>query len=153
RLAFMVHAPAPKIVATAQAVAARLETARDLLAPNAIDIDITAAEGALSFGVPGDAIKMVRAVRPNQSVAVPLAVLTQLVTSHVSAKQAANIVTELMKRGANNVQLVALGNDVDGDVGRGALPSSSLYVRMRGLTATLSPPPASSTGPGITGLA
>src|SRR5512144_2617933 len=45
------HAPAPRIVAAARAIAARLEDARSALAPHPTPTDIAAGEDALSSGV------------------------------------------------------------------------------------------------------
>src|SRR6185369_17239402 len=44
------HAPAPRIVAVARAIASRLPIARDALAPGATTSDIVAGEDALSTG-------------------------------------------------------------------------------------------------------
>jgi len=87
------------------------------------------------------ALEAVRSTSPTKPVAVPLGLLAQLVASGVPATRATQIVTELVKRGASNAQLVALGNDVNSDVGRGARANASLDVRLRGLTAVLAPIP------------
>ena len=134
-----VHAPATKIVAAARAVAERLAAARTALAPAPSPADIEAGEDALSLGVNEAALKAVRQVSPNQSVAVPLGVLAQLVTSGVPTKRAMDMVTQLIRHGATSDQLVALGRDVNSDVERGAKADASLDARMRGLTAVLAP--------------
>ncbi len=134
-----VHAPAPKIVAAARAVADRLAVARTALAPAPSPADIEAGEDALSLGVNEAALKAIREASPNQSVAVPLGVLAQLVTSGVPTKRATDMVTQLIRRGATSEQLVALGRDVDFDVERGAKADASLDARMHGLTAVLAP--------------
>lgn len=139
RFALVVHAPPSKIVATAQAVATRLEAARDVVAPHVIPGDIAAGEEALSFDVPKDVLRRVVQASANRSVAVPIGVLTQLVVSGVPAAKAGEIVTELIKRGASAAQLVALGNDVNADVRGGARAVESADIRMRGLTPLLAP--------------
>ena len=143
RFALVVHAPAAKIVATAQAVAGRLETARTVVAPHAASSDIAAGEEALSFDVPKDVLRRVALASQNRSVAVPIGVLTQLVVSGVPPTRAGDIVTELIKRGATAAQLVALGNDVNADVQSGARAVESADIRMRGLTPLLAPGAAS----------
>ena len=139
KLGLLIHTSTPRIVAAARAVADRLELARAALAPTPSPADIEAGEDALSVGIHVDALKTLRAVNPTQSIAVPLGVLEQLVASGVSTKRATDMVTQLIRRGATNVQLVALGNDVDSDVGRGARADASLDARMNGLTAILAP--------------
>jgi hypothetical protein len=134
------HATPARIVAAAAAIAARLAAARVALAPGASPADIAAGEAALGCGATTDALRAVRAATRGQSLATPLGVLAQLVTSGVPPKRAAEIVIELMRRGASSDQLVALGNDVDADVARGASALSALDTRMQGLTAVLAPP-------------
>lgn len=144
RFALVVHAAPARIVATAQAVAIRLEAARAVVAPHATAGDIAAGEEALSFEVPKDVLRKVVQASPNRSVAVPIGVLTQLVVSGVPAGKAGDIVTELIRRGASAAQLVALGNDVNGDVQSGAKAAESADIRMRGLTPLLAPAGAAS---------
>ena len=139
KLGLLIHTPTPRIVTAARAVAERLEVARTALAPSPSAADIEAGEDALSVGIHPDALKALRAVDRNKSIAVPLGVLEQLVASGVSTKRATDMVTQLIRRGVTNVQLVALGNDVDSDVGRGARADASLDARMNGLTAVLAP--------------
>jgi len=139
RFALVVHAPPSRIVATAQAVATRLEAARGVVAPHGAPADIAAGEEALSFDIPKDVLRKVAQASPDRSVAVPIGVLTQLVVSGVPASKAGQMVTELIKRGATATQLVALGNDVNADVQGGARAGESADIRMRGLTPLLAP--------------
>lgn len=134
------HSPPDRIVLAAQNVATRLEEARSVLAPKPTPADIAAGADALGVaGVTKEALRAVRATSPNKPIAVPIAVLTQLVASNVPVERATRIVTELMKRGATNAQIVTLGNDVNADVGRGARAVASLDVRLQGLNAVLAP--------------
>lgn len=137
RFAALMHAPSPKIVAVARAVADRLEVARDALAPRPTAVDIKAGEDALSAGVTPDALRLVRSVRPDRPVAVPLGLLAQLVATGVPVTRASKIVTELMRRGVDNQQLVALGNDVNSDVALGERAEASLELRTEALNAVL----------------
>jgi len=134
------HAPAPRIVAAARAIAARLEVARDALMPQPSGLEIAA--GADALGAPGVEPKQLRAVRaasPRQSVVVPLGVLAQLVSSGVSSSDATQIVTDLIKHGVSPRQLVALGNDVNSDIAHGETAAKALDIRWRGLNAVLAP--------------
>lgn len=152
RYALVVHAPPARIVATARDMAARLEVAREALAPHPSANDIAAGEAALNY-VPRTVLTRVRTASPkDSSVAVPLGVLTQLVSNGISAKYAVEIVTSLMKRGATGQLLASLSNDVNSDVQRGIRPNDALDVRMRGLTAALAPAGATAAvadAPGI----
>ena len=80
-----------------------------------------------------------RSIRPNGSLAVPLAVLTQLVASGVPVTRATRAVADLLKRGARDEQLIALQDDVRSYVAAGASPEAALDVRTRGLSAVLPP--------------
>jgi hypothetical protein len=143
----LLHSAPERIVVAAQNVAVRLEDARSALAPKPTPADIVAGGDALSVaGVTKAALQAVRSTSPNRPVAVPIAVLAQLVASGVPATRATEIVTQLVKRGASSAQLVALGNNVNSDVGHGARAIASLDVRLRGLTAVLAPTVPSVTG-------
>lgn len=137
RFAALMHAPAPKIVAVARAVADRLEVAREALAPRPTPGDIKAGEDALSAGVTPSALRLVRSVRPDHPVAVPLGLLAQLVATGVPVTRASHIVTDLMRRGADSQQLVALGNNVNADVALGERADASLDLRTQALDAVL----------------
>ncbi|HTE47966.1 MAG TPA: hypothetical protein VK636_22175 [Gemmatimonadaceae bacterium] len=146
----MLHSPPTRIVAAVQNVASRLEVARDALAPHPTMLDIEAGEKALSCKASADELRAVRAVSANQPLAVPLAVLSQLIVSGVPAKRAAVIVIDVMKRGASQTQLLALGNAVDSDVRNGTQALSALDIRTRGLNAVLAPPAAATAAQGLT---
>lgn len=137
RFAALMHAPGPKIVSVARAVADRLEVARTALAPQPTAGDIKAGEDALSAGVTPDALRLVRAVRPDRPVAVPLGLLAQLVVTGVPVARASKIVTDLMRKGADSQQLVALGNDVNSDVALGERAEAALDLRTQALDAVL----------------
>src|SRR5689334_7099008 len=96
----MKRAAGPRIQAAVSSLLGRLEAARDALVPNPTPRDITAGADALAFGATRDALKAMRAIRPNESVAVPLGVLTQLVASGVPVGRATRVVAELLRRGA-----------------------------------------------------
>jgi hypothetical protein len=131
-----------RIQAAVSTLLLRLEAARDALAPNPTPRDITAGADALAFGATREALKTMRAIRPNESVAVPLGVLTQLVASGVPVGRATRVVAELLRRGARDEQLIALNEDVRSYVAAGASPEVALDVRTRGLNAVLPPPGA-----------
>ena len=133
------RAAGSRIQAAVSMLMSRLEAARDALAPNPGPRDIAAGADALAYGVTREALATMRAIRPNESVAVPLGVLTQLVASGVPVDRATRVVADLLRRGARDEQLIALNNDVRMYVAAGASPQSALDVRMRGLNAVLPP--------------
>ena len=137
------RAAGPRIQAAVSSLLGRLETARDALAPNPTPRDITAGADALAYGATREALKAMRAIRPNESVAVPLGVLTQLVASGVPVGRATRVVADLLRRGARDEQLIALNDDVRSYGAAGASPEVALDVRTRGLNAVLPPPGAS----------
>lgn len=145
----VVHAPPQRIIAAARALAARLEVARDALAPRPTPSDIANGADALAYGATKDELRAVRSASSDQLVSTHLGVLAQLVASGVPAKRAAEIVTDLIKRHASAAQLAALGNDVNADVVRGAQAMAALDTRLRGLTAVLAPDGVVTTAPGI----
>ena len=138
QFALVVHAPPARIVATAQAVADRLGAARDAIATDTLAADIVNGEDALSFKIPKEILTRIHRAAPRASIAVSLAVLTQLVASNVPPQRAGDIVIQLMQRGATPAQLLALGNNVSSDVRRGASGAESADIRFRGLTPLLS---------------
>jgi len=147
------HSSPERIVSAAQSVATRLEEARSALAPKPTPADVVAGGDALGVaGVTKTALQAVRATSPNRPVVVPLAVLAQLVASKIPVSRATEIVTGLIKRGATNEQLVALGNDVTADIVRGARAIASLDVRLQGLNAVLAPGAVNTTTSDPVGL-
>lgn len=142
------RAAAPRIEAAVAALLHRMEISRDALAPNAAARDIVAGADALAYGATREALATMRTIRPNGSLAVPLAVLTQLVASGVPVTRATRAVADLLKRGARDEQLIALQDDVRSYVAAGASPEAALDVRTRGLNAVL---PPGGAGAGHTG--
>lgn len=133
------HAPGPRVEAAVAALYKRLETSHAALAPSPSDADVASGADALAVGVPREALTSIRALRPGRSVAVPLAVLAQLVSQGVPVARASTMVEDVLRRGATAEQLVALNDKVRSDVAAGLSAEAALDVRMRGLTAVLAP--------------
>ena len=133
-----------RITDAVAALGKRLQVARDQLAPNPSEDEIAAGADALYVGVPAPMLKKMRAAWPNRSLALPLGVLTELVAKGLPANRAAQVVTDLMARGASNVQLYALAQSVQGDVAAGWAPEAALDLRARGVMSLLPPAPAAS---------
>jgi hypothetical protein len=137
------RAAPPRIEAAVSALLNRMEVSRQALAPQPAARDIVAGADALAYGATREALTAMRAIRPSGSLAVPLAVLTQLVASGVPVARATRAVADLLKRGARDEQLIALQDDVRSYVAAGASPEAALDVRTRGLNAVLPPGGAS----------
>lgn len=140
----LMKAATPRIIAAARGTAARLEEARDALAPHPTDLDVAAGESALSSKISTKSLQDIRKASGNRSVAVPLGVLTQLVANEVDEGKATRIVVDLIRRSATTDQLIALGNGVKSDVENGTKPNLSAELRLNGLTAVLGVPTAAS---------
>ena len=133
-----------RITDAVAALGKRLQVARDQLAPNPSEDEIAAGADALYVGVPTPILKKMRAAWPGRSLALPLGVLTELVAKGLPAARAAQVVTDLMARGASNVQLYTLAQSVQGDVAAGWAPEAALDLRARGVMSLLPPAPAAS---------
>lgn len=133
-----------RITDAVAALGKRLQVAREQLAPNPSEDEIAAGADALYVGVPARTLKKMRAAWPDRSLALPLGVLTELVAKGLPAERAAQVVTDLMTRGATNVQLYALAQSVQGDVAAGWAPEAALDLRARGVMSLLPPAPAAS---------
>jgi hypothetical protein len=136
-----------RIVAAANAVASRLEVAREALGPRSSAAEIAAGADALAEKATPDALRAVRRASGGRTVAEALGVLAQLLAepNKVPLPRATAIVTELVRKNATPAQLAALGNDVASDVGGGMSALASLDVRAQGLIAVLAAPGGSAT--------
>jgi hypothetical protein len=135
-----------KIVAAAQAVSHRLESAREALGESSTAADINAGQDALS--VPGVTVAMLRAIRkerPNRPVVVPVGLLAQLVASGVKPAYASDAIATLVRSNATDAQLVKLGDEIRTDVGPGTALMTALEVRVKALRAVLAYMPQQST--------
>lgn len=133
----MKRAPGARIRAAVTTLAQRLEVAKKELAPSPTESDIAAGAGALGVGVPRATLRAIREIQPDRPVAVPLGVLTELVSRSVPVDRATRLVVELLRRGATSPQLVALGENVQRDIAAGIEPSAALDIRTRGVASAL----------------
>lgn len=133
----MKRAPGARIRMAVAILAQRLEVAKKELAPLPTESDIAAGAGALSVGVPRETLREIRAIQPDRPIAVPLGVLTELVSRNVPVDRATTLVVDLLRKGATPVHLVALGESVQRDIAAGVDPSAAADIRTRGVLSTL----------------
>jgi len=149
QFAALMRAPGPRIVTAARDAAARLEQARDALAPTPTPGDIVAGADALKY-VSRETLRRIRQARPDRPVAVHIGLLIQLVSTKVSVERAEKTVLELIKRNAKNEILADLGNAVNQDIKRGRAPDDALS---QSLNALLGPNAAGTAAADLTNTA
>jgi hypothetical protein len=116
-----------RIAAALRKLATDLTTARVALGTSDA-AELEAGASALRAGVSPDNLKRLRASRPNQSLTVPLAVLTDLVARGVPVDTASGYVLTLAR--ASDEQLVAFQRSVERDIALGAPPLTAAAVRV-----------------------
>jgi len=140
-------ASSARIVAVVTTYEARMLKANAALAP-AEPAEIQSGVEALSRGVSSDVLRDIRRRRPNTTVAVPLAVLAQLVSQGVPADRASNIVLRLLEYGVSTRQLAALPQAVADEVASGEPLLVALDSRAANVLSTLGPRPVTPPGGG-----
>jgi hypothetical protein len=128
-----------RIESAVQAMARRLATASQALAPVISMRELESGADALGAGVPAEVLRGIRAVSMGRSSAVALGVVAQLTARGVPATKAGGAVAALVKRGASSAHLQELQRLVQEDLAAGLPPSSALDLRVRALTSALPP--------------
>ena len=129
--------PVERIEATVRTLAQRIEVASAALAPNPSAQELRAATDALAHNVPAGTLRSMRKAAENNSLAVPLGVLTALIARGVSVEQATVKVVDLLQRGAVPRNFIVLEERVTEDVLAGRPPGESLDLRMKGIIPNL----------------
>ena len=109
-----------RIVVAVAALHGQLGRARDALGGRATEAELTAAAGALRAGLPPTALRRLQSLRSGRPLAVPIAVLTDLVAEGVPAEQATRSVLDLARDGRPDDEFVALRRQVRMQRGGGA---------------------------------
>jgi hypothetical protein len=141
------RAAVAKIEAAVRALAERLRTANEALEPNATDRELDAAADALKVGIPVETLREMRKAGRNGSLAVPIGVLTQLVARGVPIEKASVQIVDLLQRGAQPQDFIALDESVRQDVLAGRRPDESLDLRLKGIIPNL--PQQATTADGL----
>jgi hypothetical protein len=129
------RADGARITRAVTALAARLRVSRSNLGAGATESDLVAGAAALQAGVAADVLHQLRAARPSGALAVPLVVLSDLVTRGVPTDTAAAVVLLVARGGMGDDAFLTLQREVQRDVMGGAPPASAAAVRTRGVLA------------------
>lgn len=129
------HASGERIVAALRNLTADLRTARTALGAQAPDADVVAGATAIRAGAHPDLLDHLEQTRGKSGLAVPLAVLADLVARGVPVDTAASVVLNLARRGADDGDFTSLERGVAQDIGAGASPGVAAAVRSHGAGA------------------
>lgn len=138
--------PVDRIEATVRLLAQRIEIANRALEPNPSAQELRAATDALAHNVPEGTLRDMRKAAENNSLAVPLGVLTALIARGVPVDQATVKVVDLLQRGAMPRNFIALEERVTEDVLAGRPPGESFDLRLKGIIPNL---PQSAVSEGV----
>jgi hypothetical protein len=144
------NAAPDRIAAVVRALAGDLGTARDALGAGTSENDLSAGASALHAGAPVSTLTELRRVRNHEPLAVPLAVLTELVARGVAPDTASATVVALTRQHVDDRALISFRQDVDHDVALGASPSVSAAMRAADVAAGGSASEPASVGTGST---
>jgi hypothetical protein len=126
------RAPADRILGAVRNLTGDLALARSALGPGAPEPDLVAGAGALRAGAKPGMLRELRDRRRGREIAVPLAVLSDLVARGVPPDTAAAVVLALAQRGAPDRDFGELDRSVTRDIEAGAAPAEAAAVRGRG---------------------
>jgi hypothetical protein len=126
-----------RILTAVRGLADRLREARVVLGPRATDAELTAGASALHAGATQASIRELAAARDGRALAVPLAVLANLIADGVPARVASESVTNLVRHGAHDDELTALRLSIARDIERGASPDGAVAATTRRLLQTI----------------
>ena len=129
------RAPGPRIVIGVRRLRSALAEARTALGASSTAIEVEAGASAIEASVGGRVLAGLRRARPDGSLTVPLAVLTDLVAYGVPVDTAARTVLAIAR--ARDAALVAYQRDVERDISVGALPATAASLRAGAIERTL----------------
>lgn len=116
-------ARAAQIVAVVGRLRSQLLESRTALGRDATAEEIVAGSATLQAGVAATKLREMRDARARGSLVTALSVLTDLLARGVPVETAANAVTDLLRTGATDAQLVAFQRGVERDIATG-LPAA-----------------------------
>ena len=137
------RAPGARIAAAVRELRLALGEARVALGRDASAVELEAGASAIQARVAPRVLAGLRRARPDGSLTVPLAVLTDLVAYGVPVDTAARTVLALAR--AEDAALVAFQHEVERDISVGAVPATAASLRAGPIVRTLE----SATAPGL----
>ena len=129
------RAAGPRIVIGVRRLRAALAEARSALGAASSPIEVEAGASAIEANVGPRVLAGLRRARPDGSLTVPLAVLTDLVAYGVPVDTAARTVLAVAR--ARDAALVAYQRDVERDISVGAVPATAASLRAGALERAL----------------
>jgi hypothetical protein len=133
------HADGPRILTAVHMLARELGDARSALGPSSTDAEVIAGASALHSGIAPAALSRMRATRTHGSLAVALAVLSDLIARGVPGDTATTVIAALTGAGAQDAELLKFQQGVERDIARGATPSAALGVRAQSAFPSAAP--------------
>ena len=135
------RAPGSRIAVAVRDLRLALGQAREALGRDASPVEVEAGASAVQARVAPRVLAGLRRARPDGSLTVPLAVLTDLVAFGVPVDTAARTVIALAR--AEDAALVAYQHEVERDISVGAVPAAAASLRagplVRNLETTAAP--------------
>jgi hypothetical protein len=119
-----------RIVAAVRTLAADLGRARAALGGAPSELELVAGAAALRAGAPSGFLASLRETYPRAALAVPLAVMADLVARGVPADTASRSVLALVRAGLREAELVAFRQGVERDIALGAPAGAAAAVRV-----------------------
>jgi hypothetical protein len=142
-----------RIVDAVTSLEARLDSSRVALGSSSSDAELVAAAAALQAGVRPVVLTQLRRERSGRSLAIPLVVLSDLVTRGVPHDTASALILLVAHEGLGDETLLAIQRDVQRDVRDGAHPATAAAIRARGAVSGASTRMRPTRGPLAAGAA
>jgi hypothetical protein len=147
------RAPDARIIEAVTSLEARLDSSRVALGSASSEAELVAAAAALQAGVGPAVLAQLRHERAGRSLAVPLVVLSDLVTRGVPHDTASALILLVAHEGLGDETLLAIQRDVQRDVRDGAHPATAAAIRARGAVSGASTRLRPTRGPLAAGAA
>ena len=142
-----------RIVDAVTSLEARLDSSRVALGSASSEAELVAAAAALQAGVGPAVLTQLRRERSGRSLAIPLVVLSDLVTRGVPHDTASALILLVAHEGLGDETLLAIQRDVQRDVRDGAHPATAAAIRARGAVSGASTRMRPTRGPLAAGAA
>lgn len=135
------RAPGARILAAVRELVFELNLSRSAIGLRSRPAEIVAGASAIHAGVKAETLQTIRASRRGD-LTVPLAVLSDLISSGVPVGSALSAVQDALKKGASDQDLTLLRDNVSADIRGGASPAAAAAQRARGIgiRKTATPP-------------